>query len=206
MSRFVDTGRDFPPKPMPWFWTLMLVLLAAVVRVLFYSGYFGSDEVTYAASALRVLAGDWSVATYVGANRLGVNLPMAVFAGLFGVHEGSLAAYSVLCSVAEVGVVARLGAQLVGVRVAFLAAVVLSFLPLHVHSAGRMMADSALSLAITAGFLLFCVAQLQGRLTVFFWSGAALGIPRQQPAFLLSQHDYRRPGHSRRELLLSRRR
>ena len=152
-----------------------LLLFAVCVRGLFYSGYFGSDEVTYTESAYRLLVGDWSVSSYVGANRYGVNLPVAAFGWVFGTNEFSAALYSLLCSLAEVALVAHFGARMLGVRAGLLAGLVLASLPIHVHFAGRLMADAPLCLAITASFLFFWDGETRKRRLSFVIAGLAAG-------------------------------
>ncbi len=142
---------------------LAVVAFALLLRMVFYTGYFGSDEVTYVESGFKLLSGDWQVSDYVGANRYGVNLPIAAFGALFGRHEWSAAAYSMLCSLAEIALVAGMGRRLVGDRAALLAALILACLPTHVHLAGRIMADAPLSLAITASFLYFFDGELRAQ-------------------------------------------
>ena len=157
-----------------WHWVQVLGL-AVLVRLLGYSGYFGSDEVTYTEYAFKLAAGNWAVSDYVGANRLGVNLPVAAFAWLFGQGEWAAAAYSMLCSLLEVALVAGVGARLVGARAAWLAALVLACLPLHAHLAGRMMADAPLAMAMTACFLFFARGEHRGRALHYALAGVAAG-------------------------------
>jgi 4-amino-4-deoxy-L-arabinose transferase-like glycosyltransferase len=166
-----------PAEPPPaWRVVAAVVALAAIVRLFFYAGFFGSDEVTYVASAYRLLEGDWTVPGYVGANRYGVNLPIAALGWLFGRSEASAAAFAMSCSLLEVGLVARLGGYLVGARAAVLAALLLSALPLHVHFAGRLMADSPFALALTAAMLLFARAEQTRGPVWWFAAGCAAGF------------------------------
>lgn len=169
-------GRRFVDEPLPIAPLLAVVLLALLLRVVFYTGFFGSDEVTYVESAFKLLDGDWSVSTYVGANRYGVNLPIALFGAVFGRHEWAAAAYSMLCSVAEVALVAVMGRRLVGAKAALLAALVLACLPTHVHLAGRLMADNPVALFITASFLFFYDGELRQRPLSYFIAGCAAGL------------------------------
>ncbi len=156
---------------------LLAVLLAALgLRLLAYTGFFGSDEVTYVESAYKLLDGDWRVDDYVGANRMGVNLPMAGFAALFGRTEAAAAAWSLLCSLAEVGVVAWVGRWMVGTRAALLAALLMATLPVHVHFAGRIMADAPLALLVTLSFALFYVAEQRRSLAVQLLAGVCAGL------------------------------
>lgn len=163
------------PAGVSWPALAALLLLACGLRVLFYSGYFGSDEVTYTESAFKLLQGDWSVSSYVGANRYGVNLPVAAVAAVFGRNEFSAAAYSVLCSLVEIALVVAIGSQMVGRRAAWIAGVVLATLPMHAHLAGRLLADSPLALAMTAGFLLFWLGETRGSRLALFAAGLAVG-------------------------------
>ncbi len=136
-----------------------VLLLAAAVRVASYTGFFGSDEVTYVHAAFRVLGGDWRLDDYVGANRLGVNLPIAAFAALFGRNEAAAALWSLLASLGEVALVTWAGWRFFGARVGVMAGVLLATLPSHAHFAGRLMADAPLALFITACFVLFMAAE-----------------------------------------------
>lgn len=156
--------------------SLLLLLLAALfLRCLFYTGFFGSDEVTYLGSAIRWLNGDLRVDPYVGANRYGINLPMAASLGLFGRHEAAAALYAILASVAEVGLLAGLGAALFGARQALAAAWLLALTPMHIHLAGRLLADPPMALAVTASFLFFFRGQLLRERWAFLLAGLAAG-------------------------------
>lgn len=156
-----------------WFF---LMVVAATLRIFFYTGYFGSDEVTYIGSAFKILQGDWSVSQYVGANRYGVNLPVAAFAYLFGQNEFAANLYSLLCSLGEIALVFYFGRLMLGLRVAVLATMVLIVLPLHVHFAGRIMADSPLALMITASFLFFWNGERRGNKISFLIAGLVAGL------------------------------
>ncbi|MCY7316788.1 MAG: phospholipid carrier-dependent glycosyltransferase [Rubrivivax sp.] len=155
---------------------LGVVVVAAFVRWLGYTGFFGSDEVTYIASAFRVLDGDWTVDDYVGANRLGVNLPMAAFAALLGRNELGAAASSLLCSLGEVLLVTWVAWRMAGQRAALCAGLLMATLPTHVHFAGRIMADAPLALTITAAFVLFYEAEARRWSTGFFLAGVCAGL------------------------------
>lgn len=153
-----------------------LLALAMAVRLFFYTGFFGSDELTYVESALRIAAGDFTPSSYIGAIRYGLQLPMAGFAALFGPSESALNLWPFLCSMVEVALVATLGRHLVGTRAALIAGLVLAVLPLHVHFAGRLMADAPLALCLTASFLLFWRGQQRDSTQTFLLAGLAAGL------------------------------
>ena len=184
----VQPGARFAPpreRATGFDWQFWLVLVAGAfwVRLIFYTGFFGSDEVTYTAAAFKLLQGDWAVSDYVGSNRYGVTLSVAGFAWLFGRNEFAAALFSMLCSVAEVALVFSFGQQMLGRRAGFLAAAVLALMPIHVHSAGRLMADAPLALAMTASFLFFWNGQVRNRFSAFAWAGVAAGL-----AFWIKPH------------------
>ena len=164
------------PAPGPGRVLMAVALAAVLLRWLGYSGFFGSDEVTYTANAFRILDGDWTVSDYVGAHRLGVNLPVAALAAVFGRNEFGAAAYSLLCSVAEVLLVTWLAWRMAGARAALCAGLLLATLPTHVHFAGRLMADAPLALTITAAFVLFYEAEQRRWSAGFFLAGVCAGL------------------------------
>lgn len=153
-----------------------VLLVAVLTRWLAYTGFFGSDEVTYTESAFKLLRGDWTVDEYVGANRLGVNLPMAGFAWLLGKTEFAASLYSILCSLGEVALVTWVGYRMFGVRSALFAGLLMATLPAHVHVAGRLLADAPLCLTISAAFVLFYEADVRRWPLGFFLAGVCAGL------------------------------
>ena len=139
------TGTTVPLIAMAredWLALTGVVILALALRVLFYTGFFGSDEVTYVETAANIAVGDWRASSYIGATRYGMNLPVAMFIYLFGLSEASANLWSILCSVGEVAIVFIIARWLWSTRVAVVSALLLALLPLHVHFAGRMMAGN----------------------------------------------------------------
>lgn len=159
-----------------WIIFVALIFTAVTIRVSFHTGYMGSDEVTYTLYAFNLLEGDWSVSNYAGANRFGINLPVAGFAYLFGKTEFSASIYSHLCSILEIGLIFIFGRLMFGLRGAVIATLILIFLPIHAHIAGRLMADAPLALMITASFLFFWYGETKNNPIMFFIAGLAAGL------------------------------
>jgi len=158
-------------------WALVgVIVFAAAARLLAYSGFFGSDEVTYTERAFLIASGDWTVDDYVGANRMGVNLPVAAFAAVLGQNEWAAAAWGMLCSLAEVALVTWAGWRMWGLRAGVLAGLLLASLPTHVHLAGRLLADPPLTLAITAAFVLFYEGERRRWPLGYLLAGVAAGL------------------------------
>lgn len=153
-----------------------ITALAALVRLVFFTGFFGSDELTYTDVAFGIANGHLNVSNYIGALRYGVNLPSALFIALFGASEISADLWSLLCSVGEVALIFVLAYRLWGIRGALLSSTVIMLLPLHVHYGGRLMADAPLAFFITLSFVLFWAAEKRQSSNWYFVTGLAAGL------------------------------
>src|SRR5204863_6272166 len=85
-----------------WSGLFATIVLAIAARLLFFTGFFGSDEVTYTKVALNIANGVWRVSDYIGSLRYGANLPSAFFLSVLGPSEFSANLWPLLCSVGEV--------------------------------------------------------------------------------------------------------
>jgi hypothetical protein len=162
-------------KSGDWFALGLVLSIAIVLRVLFYTGVLGSDEVTYVETAVKIASGDWQASDYIGATRYGMNLPLALSISVFGLSETSANLWSFLCSVGEVAIVFAVARWLWGAKVAIVSASLLAFLPLHVHYAGRMMADAPLAFFLTLSAALLLRAANSGCAWTYFAAGLAWG-------------------------------
>lgn len=154
---------------------MQVLLLALALRVLFFTGFYGSDEVTYLESALGVLDGSWPQWDYVGSIRYGVNIPMAAFMQVFGISEFAAGMWGLCTSVGEVGLVFAAAHVFWGRTVAWLAALCLAVLPIHVHFAGRLMADAPLAFFLTLFFVSTWLAEKRMYWAGYLAAGMALG-------------------------------
>lgn len=153
----------------------VLLTIAALLRVVFFTGFFGSDEVTYVGVASEIARGEWGAHYYIGSNRYGVNLPSAAFLAIFGMHEWSASLWAFLTSVGEVGLVYWVAHRLAGRNAAIAAALLLSTTPLHIHLAGRLMADPPLAFFITLSFALLLMAEHRQKAFLYFAAGLSAG-------------------------------
>ena len=159
-------------------WVLLaaVMVLAALVRVVFFTGFFGSDEVTYVEAAIAAANRSWQNSTYIGSIRLGVNYPMAAAIAVFGSSVIAASLWGFLCSVLEVGVVYWFGRRAVGRPLAVAASLLIALLPLHVHLAGRVMADPPLALFISLSFVCLFEAEQRNRRDLYILAGACAGF------------------------------
>lgn len=156
---------------------LAAVLLAALVlRLLFFTGFFGSDELTYSLEGRRIAQGEWQASDYIGAVRLGINLPVGFFMWLLGNSEFVANLWSLACSLGEIALVFLLARAFWGTRAAMLAALLLAFTPLHAHLATRLLADSPLGFFITLSFFALFRGDMRGGGWWYLLAGLAAGF------------------------------
>ena len=176
MARPWNSPAISPLRPVDWLNLAIILALAIAIRVLLYTGFFGSDEVTYIETAANIASGDWRASTYIGATRYGMNLPVALFIYLFGLSQFSANLWPFLCSVGEVALVYFIARWLWSSRTAVISAGLLSLLPLHVMFAGRMMADPPLAFFLTLSVaLLLRAVHSKTSWVLFFAAGLAWG-------------------------------
>lgn len=155
---------------------LAAVLLAALaLRLLFFTGFFGSDELTYSLEGRRIAQGEWQASDYIGAVRLGVNLPMGFFMWLLGNSEFVANLWSLACSLGEIALVFLLARAFWGAHAAIFAALLLAFTPLHAHLATRLLADAPLGFFITLSFYALFRGDMRGGGRWYLLAGLAAG-------------------------------
>jgi len=165
----------FAFQPSDWIYLAAVILFALTLRLLFYTGYFGSDEVTYVEASARIAAGDWQASNYIGATRYGMNLPVALAIHVFGISEASVNLWPLAASVGEVALVYAIGLWLWGSRPAVVSAALLALLPLHVHFAGRIMADPPLAFFLTLSVAMMLRAADSRSALIYLATGLAWG-------------------------------
>ena len=158
-----------------WAVLATILVLAFVLRLVFFTGLTGSDDTVYVLRGLETASGLWRPTQNVGQLRYGVNLPIAAFVAAFGVNLVSVHAWSMLCSLSEIALVFLLGLRMWGLRAAGLAALVMAVTPLHVHAGGRALADAPLAMFITLAFVAFYFAE-RGRVLLYGVAGLAIGF------------------------------
>jgi hypothetical protein len=152
-----------------------LLFFGVVLRVVFFTGFYGSDEVTYTEVARSIADGAVPRSTYIGAIRYGVNFPVAFFLKVFGASEFSANLWSLVTSTGEIALVYVAAKLMWGTRAAVISALILALLPVHIHYAGRLMADAPLGFFITATFLAFWRAHKKDTSGSYLLAGCAAG-------------------------------
>ena len=174
----VAARRPFPvvlPALSPTGIALCMALFALGLRLLLLPGFGGTDDVVYALRGSEIAHGVWRASTYVGDLRYGINLPIALFATLFGGSTLALTGWSLLSSVVEVGLVAWFGAVAWGRGAGLAAGFVLAVTPMHIVLGGRALADAPLAMFVTLAFVAFASAERTGRRAAWLVAGLACG-------------------------------
>lgn len=157
-----------------------IIALALMLRLIFFHGFFPSDQYSYAAEAVDVIRGEWRVPDIEASTRWGIIVPTAMFYWLFGITEYSSALWPMLCSLGTVVVAYFLGKHFKDDQAGCLAALLVAVFPLEITYAGQLMADSPMSFWLL--FALCCLLRGDGGESPGFkkhyllMSGIALGM------------------------------
>lgn len=154
-QRVLDAG--LPPRAGAWsamgddaqagMYRLSLVavlLFAAALRLLYFGGLVGADDVSVAQAALRWLEDGPQLPTGHYSARIGLVAPQAVVFGLFGVGEWQLALLPLLWSLGGIALAYAIGARLFGRPTGLVAALVLAVFPLDIGQATTFVPDMPL--------------------------------------------------------------
>lgn len=153
-----------------------LLVTAAALRLVFFNGALGSDDLVYLNRSVQISEGVWSSAGYNGALRYGFNMPAGFFLNLFGINIFAANLWPLLCSLAEISAVYFFSHTIGGRQVALCSTLTLVFMPLHVASATRIHADPVVACFLTLSFVTFHFAEQQRSCWLYFFVGIAMGL------------------------------
>jgi len=153
-----------------------IVVLAAIVRVLFFTGFHGFDDVFYIQRSYELSQGIFSLPTTHWAARIGLVGPTAVAYRAFGVSLGTTVLFPFLCSLLTVVATALLGRRLFGEPVGWLAAFLVAVFPLDVIFASMLFPTAPVTLLCGIGYGAFLLGDAEARQGWYLGSGAAFGL------------------------------
>lgn len=136
-----------------------LVLLAFVLRIVYFTGLQTGDDIVYSRIAVDRLNGKSDV-TNVQQTRSGFLLPLVVSYGLFGPGEIPLLLYNMLCSTALAAAVFALGRAMFGDMAGLLGGLVAAVHPNLVRYATECHTDTPIALWLTLAVLAVYAARL----------------------------------------------
>ncbi len=159
-----------------WAVLMAVLMLATIMRLMFFNGIFGSDDLVYLGRAVQISEGSWSSANYIGSLRYGFNIPAGFFTYLFGVNLFAANLWSLLCSLGEIATIYWFALNVWDRRAALYSSLILVCMPLHIAVSSRIHADPIASFFLTLSFFLFFVAEQQRRPLLYFVTGLAMGL------------------------------
>src|SRR6185503_2394937 len=155
-------------------WTALLAG-ALAWRLILFVGAQGSDDLAYSRAAWTVAGGVAPVDQGIHGNRIGyVGLIGALYA-LFGAGSFSLVLLNLVSSVAEVALARLVAREFLDDEGAWLAAVLVALLPVHVFYATEAHPDLPVAALTTLSALLFLRARKADSAALYLASGLALG-------------------------------
>ncbi|MDD5583476.1 MAG: glycosyltransferase family 39 protein [Candidatus Omnitrophica bacterium] len=165
--------------------TLLLLLILAFaffLRLFFFVGCIGSDDIVHSYSAYKIMLGDWSFREGIGnpiaALRLGMTLPVALLFTLFGISEVTSVLFPLLCSLSGILLIFYFGKILINEKVGFIAAFLLALEPNNIINATVLLPDLPLSFfqAVTVFLFLRADTSPKDKKTPFMFFISGLGI------------------------------
>ena len=143
----------------PWIGLMAILAVGLVLRLVFFTGIVGSDDLTYCFDAYALFSGTYREYLLLhptpGHLRTGLLIPVALFFSLFGVSELSSVLYPLLCSLGNIVLIFYLGRMLFDQRVGFLAASLYAVFPLEVVFATQLLPDLPMSFFMGLCILFF---------------------------------------------------
>jgi len=179
-------------KIKPGILLIMILFLALILRLTFFTGLNWSDDLVYVDYAHRVTKGDFFIGPDLLALRRMMFYPIAFFFWIFGVNNFSVVMYSLICSLGEIIMVYYLGKKFFDIKIGVLAAFFLSVFPLNIVYATWPMPDLPLAFFSALSVFLFLDAKtfnekkfygIQTKKLTLFFSGLVIGI-----AYLLREN------------------
>lgn len=151
-------------------------VVAVALRIAFFTGYHGYDDIHYIQRAFDLSEGVRSLPQTAWAGRIGLVGPTALAYAALGVTPVTTNLFPFACSLLGIAAVYMLGRRLFDEGTGLLAALLLAFLPIDVLSAGQLFANSPVSLLAGIGFGCFVLAERDDDPRAYFCSGLGLGL------------------------------
>lgn len=163
------------PRGAGWRMTAILIV-AAVIRLAFFTGYHGFDDVYYIRRAYALSQGVFTPPDTHWAARIGLVGPTAIGYRLFGVALWSTVLTPFCCSLLSVVVAALLGRRLYGEKVGWLAPLLLAIFPMDAIFASMLFPTAPVTLLCGLGYGLFLLGDAEDIPLAHFAAGAAFGL------------------------------
>lgn len=145
------------------------------LRVIFFTGINGSDDVSIAMWSIKILSDGFYVPASHYASRIGLVYPQALVFALFGVGEWQMGVLPMLFSFGGLMLVFLIGKHYGGWTVGLLAMLVLTAFPLDLVFSSQMMPDLPLGTVMGLTFYLLLLAEKKQSRLIALLAGLAWG-------------------------------
>ena len=160
---------------LDWGPLLAVLVFAALLRLLFFSGGLGTDEIVYLTHAHHLLRGDYLHTGYIGGMRDGINAFLAASLWLFGKGVAGAGGLFFACSLGQVTLAYGFAHHLWGRQAALWAGLAMAALPIEVTQAGGLNPDPYLGFVIGLSVVTFYFAERDDRPGLYFVAGMFAG-------------------------------
>ncbi|MEW6096773.1 MAG: glycosyltransferase family 39 protein [bacterium] len=160
---------------------LGILLLAVILRLIFFYGSLGSMAMDIAEQANSIFKGIFDpISGGFTSRRIGLIYPIALMFWLFGINNFSLALYPLLCSLGSIIITFYIGKILFNERIGLLGALLLCFYPLDIRVSTCAYPDGPTAFWGALSILLFIIGdktqQPKKSILAFLLSGLSLGF------------------------------
>jgi hypothetical protein len=159
-----------------WIIALIILSYSAIVRLVFFKGTIGTDELIYISQGYNILNGDFGRSTYIGSLRYGSNAAQALSLWLFGNGAAGADGLYFASSLGQVLLVHWFAGRLWGRTAAIWAGLAMAALPIDAALAGGLNPDCFLGLTISASLVIFYFAERQNSSRLYLLSGLLAGF------------------------------
>ncbi len=160
---------------LAWISLAAILLFSACLRLVFFNGAFGSDDIVYLNRAMQISEGIWTAEPYNGSLRYAFNIPAGVALALFGVGPVTANLWPLACSLLEITAVFVFCLRFWNLRTAVYAGLILATTSLHIAVATRIHTDPVVSCFLTGAFVLFFLAERDRSRLLYFLAGLSMG-------------------------------
>jgi hypothetical protein len=151
-------------------------MTAVALRIAFFTGYHGYDDVHYIARAVELSQGRFDLPTSQWEARLGIVGPAALGFWAFGIGPVVANLLPFVCSLLGIAFTFVFCRTWYGTRAALAAAFLLAILPIDVLSSSMLFPTAAVSLGWGVGIGCFLLAERDRRPWLYVASGVALAF------------------------------
>ena len=155
---------------------LIVVLCAGIIRLIFFTDMVRDDDFRYAYAAFELSEGYFNIGRWAGNARPGLYVPVAFLYWLFEPNSITTLAFPYISSLLTVVLVYGIARLHAGETAGIIAAYIWAFLPLDVHLATDLLADSPLATFTTAAvFLLLLGDRERESRRKWIWYSLSIG-------------------------------